>query len=128
MRRHQHALVTLYGGDGDLLEGIQGEGPCARGLLWRLMLGDGDVVVVGRQRDLMAHLMRQDDRLTVLLRLESCGCSNLARLLCLEVVGDNGLWLLIAPRPLEELFSVARWFWRLLLGRIRHLRIFYHRG
>jgi hypothetical protein len=145
MRRHQNALVPLDRRDGDLLEGIEGEGPRARRLSGGLVLGDGDIVVVGREGDLMADLMREHHGLSLLLRLclEPCSCSEFARLLRLEIVRHNRLGLGIALLPLQSLRCAIRAFVPVLvlvlvlvlvfvrtcgcLGGIRHGRILRYR-
>ena len=57
----------------------------------------------------MADLMRKNHALSLLhrLRLQSRGCGDLACLLCLEVVGDNGLGLGVALLSLEVLRCTA---------------------
>lgn len=105
MRRNQHTLIALDGGDGDLLERIESEGPGAGRLLRRLVLGYWDIVVVGREGDLVADLMGEHHGLSFLLclGLQAGGGGHLARLLRLEVVGDNGLGLGVALLALQQL-------------------------
>lgn len=130
--RYEDTLIALDRGDGHLLERIQRKGPGSRGLCWGLVLGNRDVVVVWRQGNLMADLMRKHHCLAVLgLRLQSSGRRDLARLLRLEVVGDNGLGLGIALLPLLQLLCCAVLVFVFVCalvrccGCIRHGRIFH---
>ena len=72
VRGDQYTLITLDRHDRHLLEGVESEGPCARGFLRAFMLRDGHVIVVRRQGDLMADLMFKHDCGVVLLSLKAC--------------------------------------------------------
>lgn len=102
--RDQNTLIPLYRGDRHLLERIKGKGPYAGRLCGGLVLGNGDVVVVWREGDLMADLVREHYGLSILcLALQPRGGSHLSRLLRLESVCNDGLGLdiaLLAPLTL----------------------------
>jgi hypothetical protein len=82
----------------------------------------------------MADLMREHDSLPVLLRLQPSRRGDLARLLRLEVVRHNGLRLVVAPLPLQDLLGAVLVPAGVVVrgrgclgGRIRHGRIFHRR-
>ena len=59
MRRHENALVSLDGMDGNLLERVQGKLVLACWLRGRDMRGDGNIRIAWRYGNLMSNLKQE---------------------------------------------------------------------